>query len=70
MFPLTLSREKLRLSGKQNSVFASGAHIKCIVNDCSRAFNACCFFQSFYIFFHLRSRFFPFDIRHFVETRF
>ena len=31
MFPSTSSRETLRLSGKQNSLFPSGAHIKCIV---------------------------------------
>ena len=30
MFPLTSSRETLRLSGKQNSLFPSGAHIKSI----------------------------------------
>ena len=31
MFPSTSSRETLRLSGKQNSLFPSGAHIKCIM---------------------------------------
>ena len=31
MFPSTSSRETLRLSGKQNSLFPSGAHIKCII---------------------------------------
>ena len=31
MFPSTSSRETLRLSGKQNSLFPSGAHIKCIL---------------------------------------
>ena len=31
MFPSTSSRETLRLSGKQNSLFPSGADIKCIV---------------------------------------
>ena len=34
MFPSTSSRETLRLSGKQNSLFPSGAHIKCIVLLC------------------------------------
>ena len=31
MFPSTSSRETLRISGKQNSLFPSGAHIKCIL---------------------------------------
>ena len=31
MFPSTSYRETLRLSGKQNSLFPSGAHIKCIL---------------------------------------
>ena len=31
MFPSTSSRETLRLSGKQNSLFPSGADIKCII---------------------------------------
>ena len=31
MFPSTSSRETLRLSGKQNSLFPEGAHIKCFV---------------------------------------
>ena len=31
MFPSTSPRETLRLSGKQNSLFPSGAHIKCIM---------------------------------------
>ena len=31
MFPSTSSRETLRLSEKQNSLFPSGAHIKCIL---------------------------------------
>ena len=31
MFPSTSSRETLRLSGKQNLLFPSGAHIKCII---------------------------------------
>ena len=31
MFPSTSSRETLRLSGKQNSLFPSGAYIKCIL---------------------------------------
>ena len=31
MFPETKSRETLRLEGKQNSLFPSGAHIKCII---------------------------------------
>ena len=31
MFPETKSRETLRLEGKQNSLFPSGAHIKCIL---------------------------------------
>ena len=33
MFPSTSSRETLRLSGKQNSLFPSGAHIKCILSN-------------------------------------
>ena len=31
MFPSTSSRETLRLSGKQNSLFPSGVYIKCIL---------------------------------------
>ena len=31
MFPSTSSRETLRLLGKQNSLFPSGADIKCIL---------------------------------------
>ena len=31
MFPSTSSRETLRLSGKQNSLFPSGVYIKCIM---------------------------------------
>ena len=31
MFPSTSSRETLTLSGKQNSLFPSGSHIKCIM---------------------------------------
>ena len=34
MFPSTSSRETLRLSGKQNSLFPSEAHIKCILTTC------------------------------------
>ena len=30
-FPSTSPRETLRLSGKQNSLFPSGAHSKCII---------------------------------------
>ena len=32
MFPSTSSRKTLRLSGKQNSLFPSEAHIKCILS--------------------------------------
>ena len=35
MFPSTSSGETLRLSGKQNSLFPSGAHIKGILFFCS-----------------------------------
>jgi hypothetical protein len=39
MFPSTSSRETLRLSGKQNKVFPSGANIKCIIfYNCSTEF--------------------------------
>ena len=33
MFPSTSSRETLRFSGKQNSLFPSGADIKCIMYE-------------------------------------
>ena len=40
MFPSTSSRETLRLSGKQNSLFRSGAHIKCIISHYGFCFDS------------------------------
>ena len=45
MFPSTTSRETLRLLGKQNSLFPSGADIKCILFFFVFALCFLCFFD-------------------------